>query len=212
MPSVTQCINQNGFNFSQVNVEVYNNYKKKKYKKCKCSKCVKYFKNKSMCIMHLCQKNFVSSSLAVATSPEEAWREFKNYLPNYIYGHFNISLTLNGILQSMFAQLVRLKYSKCCQTISLFFRYNFIPNPYCRYETDFLITSIPPTVYGVSNNAYDSQYLKAYPYEKQCIQNNNFAKLCNNTTYYNAKFYCDEDYVYTPNFSNLPIYNCCPKC
>lgn len=205
MSSINQCINQNGFNFSQANVEVYNNYKKKKYKKCKCSKCIKNLKNKSMCIMHLCKSNFVSSSLAVATSLDDAWQQFKNYLPNYIYGHFNISLSLNGKIQSMFAQLVRLKYSPCYQVVSLFFRYNFIPNPYCRYETDFLIGSVPPTVIGSTNNAIDLNN----PYNNTCIFNNTFAKLCNNTTYYNVRFYCDEDYAFTPNFANLPVYNCC---
>lgn len=204
MSSINQCINQNGFIFSKANVEVYHNYKKKKYKKCGCSKCVKNFKDKSMCIMHLCKSNFTSSSLAVATSAEDAWEQFKAYIPNYIYGHFIISLTKKGILQSMFAQLVRYKISKSNQTVSLFFRYNFIPNPYCRYETDFLISSTLPTTSGVSNNALDPNN----PYLYTCIQNNNFAKICNETTYYNVKFYCDEDYVFTPNFSNLPIYNC----
>lgn len=208
MSTINQCINQNGFNFSKVNVEVYNNYKKKKFRKCKCSKCVKYIKNKSMCIMHLCKSNFMSSSLAVATSAEDAWLQFKAYLHNYIYGHFTISLTLNGILQSMFAQLVRLKMSPCCQVVSLFFRYNFIPNPYCNYETDFLINSKIPTTSGVSNNATDLNN----PYASACIQNNNFARICNDTTYYNVKFFCDEDYVFTPNFSNLPIYNCTTGC
>ena len=208
MSSINQCINQNGFNFSKVNVGVYHNYKKKKFRKCKCDKCVKYIKNKSMCIMHLCKSNFVSSSLAVAVSAEDAWEQFKAYIPNYIYGHFTISLTLNSVLQSMFAQLVRLKFSPCCQTVSLFFRYNFIPNPYCRYETDFLISSPLPTTSGVSNNTLDANN----QYINNCIQNNNFAKICNDTTYYNAKFFCDIDYVFTPNFSNLPIYNCTTGC
>lgn len=204
MSSINQCINQNGFNFSKANIEVYHNYKKKKFKKCKCSKCTKYIKNNSMCIMHLCKSNFTSSSLAVATSAEDAWNQFKIYIQNYIYGHFTISLTCNGILQSMFAQLVRIKMSSCCQVVSLFFRYNFFPNPYCRYETDFLISSPIPTTSGISNNTLDPEN----PYANNCIQNGGFAKICNNTTYYNLKFYCDEDYVFTPNFSNLPIYNC----
>jgi hypothetical protein len=208
MTLTTQCINTNGFNFSKTNLEVYHNYKKKKYNKCKCKKCVKYIKNKSMCIMHLCKSNFLSSSLAVATSAEDAWNQFKSYIPNYIYGHFIISLTLGGILRSMFAQLIRIKMSSCCQIVSLYFRYNFIPNPYCRYETDFLVNGTLPNVMGVSNNALDP----TNPYTVNCIDNNNFAKLCNNTTYSNVKFYCDEDYVYTPNFSNLPIYNCTTGC
>jgi hypothetical protein len=204
MSSINQCINQNGFNFSKANIEVFHNYKKKKYRKCKCSKCVKYIKNKSLCVMHLCKTNFTSSSLAVATSAEDAWEQFKLYIPNYIYGHFNISLSLNGIFQSMFAQLVKLKISPCSQKVSLFFRYNFFPNPNCRYETDFLISSPLPTTSGVSNNALDP----TNPYINNCIQNNSCAKICNETTYYNIRFYCDEDYVFTPNFSNLPIYNC----
>lgn len=205
MPSINQCINQNGFNFSKANVEVYNNYKKKKYKKCKCSKCVKYFKDKSLCIIHLCKSNFVSSSLAVATSLDDAWKQFKEYIINYIYGHFIVSLSLNGIIQSMFSQLVRIKMSPCCNVITLFLRYNFFPNPNCRYETDFLIGSVPPNVLGSPNNAYYPNN----PYPNPCIRTNSYAKLCNDTTYYNVQFYCDEDYVYTPNFSNLPVYNCC---
>ena len=208
MSSITQCINQNGFIFSKANVEVYHNYKKKKFKKCKCSKCAKYFKNKSMCVMHLCKSNFASSSLTVATSAEEAWTQFLSYIPNYIYGHFNISLTLNGKIQSMFAQLIRLKTSRSNQSISLYFRYNFYPNPVCRYETDFLIGSVPPTVSGVNNNALDPEN----PYLNECIQNNSYAKICNDITYYNLKFYCDEDYVFTPNFANLPIYTCNTGC
>jgi hypothetical protein len=204
MVCVTQCINSNGFNFSKANVEVYHNYKKKKYESCKCKKCTKYIKDKSMCIIHLCKTNFLSSALSVATSASDAWEQFKSYIPNYIYGHFNVSLTLEGILRSMFAQLIRIKYSPCCQVVSLYFRYNFVPNPNCRYETDFLVNGTLPTTMAVSNNTLDS----TNPYTNTCILNNSFAKLCNNTTYYNLKFYCDEDYVYTPNFSNLPIYNC----
>jgi hypothetical protein len=206
MNSSNQCINQNGFNFSKANVEVYNNYKKKKYKKCRCKKCITYFKDKNMCIIHLCKSNFVSSSLTVATSAEDAWRQFKEYLPNYIYGHFIISLSRNSIYQSMFSQLVRIKISDCSEIISLYLRYNFVPNPYCKYETEFLIGSVPPTVRGVSNNVYNYN-----DPELVCIQNNNYAKLCNHT-YYNIKFYCDINYVYTPNFANLPIYNCKPNC
>lgn len=208
MSSITQCINTNGFNFSKSNVEVYHNNKKKKYNKCKCKKCVKYIKGKSMCIMHLCKSHFLSSSLAVATSAEEAWTSFKSYIPNYIYGHFIISLTLKGVLHSMFAQLIRIKMSPGCQTVSLYFRYNFIPNPYCRYETDFLVNGSLPTTMGISNNTNDLNN----PYTVPCIDNNNFAKLCDNTTYSNVKFYCDIDYVYTPNFSNLPVYNCTTGC
>lgn len=204
MNSLSQCINFNGFNFSKANVEVYKNYKKKKYKSCKCVKCTKYIKDKSMCIIYLCKSNFLSSSLSVATSASDAWEQFKTYINNYIYGHFNVSLTLNNILRSMFAQLIRVKISPCCQIVSLYFRYNFIPNTNCRYETDFLINGQLPKVMAVSNNALDLNN----PYINQCIKNNSYVKLCNNTTYYNLKFYCDEDYVYTPNFSNLPIYNC----
>jgi hypothetical protein len=203
MVSSNQCINQNGFNFSKANVEVYHNYKKKKYKKCKCSKCVKYFKNKNMCIIHLCKSNFVSSSLAVATSIDDAWNQFKEYLPNYIYGHFIISLTMCGKFKSMFSQLVRIKFSPCCQIVSLFLRYNFIPNPFCNYETDFLITSVPPTVRGISNNVYGNSDINP-----PCIYNNNYTKICDGT-YYNLKFYCDIEYIFTPNFSNYPNYNCC---
>ena len=208
MTLITQCINTNAFNISKSNVEVYHNYKKKKYSKCKCKKCVKHIKDKSMCIMHLCKSNFLSSSLAVATSAEEAWNELKSYIPNYIYGHFIISLTLQGILRSMFAQLIRIKMSPNCQTISLYFRYNFIPNPYCRYETDFLVKGKLPNTKGVSNNTDDLNN----PYPNYCIDNNNFANLSNNTTYSNVKCYCDKWYVYTPNFSNLPIYNCTTGC
>jgi hypothetical protein len=154
--------------------------------------------------MHLCKSHFVSSSLAVATSVDEAWASFKSYIPNYIYGHFNISLTLDGILRSMFAQLIRIKLSPTCETVSLYFRYNFIPNPYCRYETDFLVNGRLPSTMAVSNNTNDPGNL----YPPPCIDNNSFAKLTNNTTYYNVKFFCDIDYVFTPNFSNLPIYKC----
>lgn len=204
MTSVNQCINSNGFNFSKSNIEVYHNYKKNKYKKCKCKKCVKYIKDKSMCIMHLCKSNFLSSALAVATSAEDAWEQFKLYIPNYIYGHFIISLTLCGVIRSMFAQLVKIKMSPCCKEVALYFRYNFIPNPYCTYETDFLVNGSLPKVMAVSNNTLDP----SNPYANPCIQNNSYAKLSNKTTYYNVKFYCDEDYVYTPNFSNLPVYTC----
>jgi hypothetical protein len=203
MSSINQCINQNGFNFSQANIETYN-YKKNN-KKCKCKKCVKYFKNKSMCIIHLCKTNFVSSSLSVSTSADDAWKQFKEYMINYIYGHFIVSLSLDGKIQSLFSQLVKIKMSPCCNMISLFLRYNFVPNPNCRYETDFLINSTPPNVSASPNNAY----YPLNPYSNPCIQTNTFAKLCNNTTYYNVQFYCDENYVFTPNFSNLPIYNCC---
>lgn len=200
--STTQCINSNGFIFSKAKVKVYNNYKKKAYNKCGCKKCIKYIKNKQMCVMTLCKSNFVSSSLSVSLSTEGAWEDFKFYLPNYIYGHFIISLAKNNIFQSMFSQLVRIKTSPCNQKIYLFFRFNFIPNPNCTYETDFLISGPIPTTSGINNNTVDPN-APVLP----CIQYNNYAKLCNNM-YYNLRFYCDDDYVFTPNFANLPVYNC----
>lgn len=203
----SQCINTNGFNFSKAKIEVFHNYKKKVYKSCKCNKCTKLIKNKSMCVIHLCQKNFLSSSLSVATSVQDAWDQFKQYIPNYIYGHFYISVTMNNILQCLFAQLFRVKFSKCCQKISLYFRYNFIPNPNCTLETDFLVYGNVPSVKAVSNNTIDPNN----PYPNTCIQTNTCGKLCN-TTYFNLKFYCDIDYVYTPNFSNLPEYTASYTC
>jgi hypothetical protein len=201
---ITQCINSNAFNFSKATVETYYNYKKKRHNSCGSTSRRKYIKNKSFYVIHLCKNNFLSSTLAVSTSGKEAWDEFKTRIPNYIYALFTVSLGLHNKMHSMLAQLVRIKFSPCNQNVSLFLRYNFIPNPNCTFETDFLVNGNLPITRGVTNNAIDS----TNPYvPNECINSNNYSKLCDNT-YYNIKFYCDINYIYTPNFSNLPVYNC----
>lgn len=201
-----QHINSNGFNFSKTKIEVCNEYKKVSHDKCNCKKCVKVSK-KNVCVMHLAKNDFLSSTLSVSTSANDAWEQFKYYIPNYIYGNFIISLTRKHVLRSMFAQLIKIKISPCTQIVSLYFKYNFIPNSACTGTSNFLVYGDIPNVSSVSNNTNDA----LNPYINPSIDNNNYAKLCN-TTYYNVKFYCDSNYVFTPNFSNLPIYSCYTKC
>ena len=54
-------------------------------------------------IIRLCKSQFLSSSLDVSTSPQDAWTSFQERLPSLLYAHFVISLGRKNIFYSVFS-------------------------------------------------------------------------------------------------------------
>jgi len=208
-----QCINSIGFIFNKSKIKVLNNHKQK-YTKCNCNKCTKYINTSNICVMRLCKSDFISSSLAISTTWEEAWKDFNERIYSLLYAHFVISLGRHDTIHSIFAQLVRAVKSDCKNYIKLYFRYNFIPNLYNNSESQIIVcgdvpTSIPDNIPVSNNVSYNESDNEIYP--EQCIQNSNsYYKLCNQT-YYNLKFYYDDNYVFAPTFIDAATARCKPS-
>ena len=187
-----QNINSIAFTFNKAKIKVKCD-EKNKYKKCSCNKCEKYITN-NICMIRLCKSQFLSSSLDVSTSKEDAWKSFQANITNLLYAHFVITLGRKGIFYSIFSQLFKIRVYKEDSYI-LYFKYNFIPNNVNTVEPQYLITTNCPTVSTYNNNWTDPN-APVLP----GINVVSFEKL-RNCTYHNLKFYCDNSYVFTPIFA-----------
>lgn len=91
-----------------------------------CNKCTNNTQYK-VCIFKLKKEHFVSSSLAISTSKEDAWEEFKKNIIYQRNGNFVISITKNdNTLHSFYANMIKAKKCTCCDSIILYFKYNII--------------------------------------------------------------------------------------
>ena len=79
-----------------------------------------------ICIFRLKKENFVSSSLDISTGVEDAWENFKKNISEQKNGNFVISVTKKNKLHSFYANMIKSKKCKCCETIILYFKYNII--------------------------------------------------------------------------------------
>jgi hypothetical protein len=107
---MAQCINTTGFMFNMARLKVKYD-KVKNCKPCSCNKCRTYKVSNNVCMIKLTQEQFVSSTLEITTSKEEAWQSFKDNITSLIYGHFIISLGKNNkhTFHSIFGQLIKVK-------------------------------------------------------------------------------------------------------
>lgn len=85
------------------------------------------YKKIKICIFKLEKDFFISSTLGISTNYDEAWLNFTIKIIDLINEIFTISVTKCNILHSFHAQLIKTKYCKCCDTIHLHFKYNFVP-------------------------------------------------------------------------------------
>ena len=201
---MSECLNSIGFIFKSAKTYIKCD-KKNKFNNCKCQECCYHNRyndgqncntcnkidNYKICIFKLTKENFSSSTLALATSIDDAWYSLKKYIVNLINGFFVISVTKCNKLHSFYASLIKIKMCDCCEVIYLYFKFNIIPmlqcyEPLLNYRTqDCLPSNYWPdsnlddvnTVCAnlISNITYD---LKSYEYQNVKFYYNNLYNYC----------------------------------
>ena len=205
---MSECLNAVGFIFDSVKTYI------KKDKLCKyvssycqnclnnnsnqgilspCNKCTNNSQYK-VCIFKLKKEHFVSSSLAISTSKEDAWEEFKKNIIYQRNGNFVISITkCNNSLHSFYANMIKAKKCGCCDAIILYFKYNIISFTQCPQTYNYIDHP------DVSEPTY-------YPYNNVCANyQSNIMYNLKSGLYKSVKFYNSSNY----NYSNY-IANCNP--
>jgi len=158
-----------------------------------CSKCTNNSQYK-ICIFKLKKENFISSSLNIATSNDDAWEEFKKNIIYQRNGNFVISVTKNNKLHSFYANMIKAKKCKCCEAILLYFKYNIISMLSC--YSQFMEKQI-------TQEEINPYQIYSIPYNTVC------ANICSNITYdlksceyQNVKFFISPNYTFTNSLQN----------
>ncbi len=188
-----------GFIFSKVKSKVKCN--KRKYANCK------------VVVFELNKEDFVSSTLNISTSQEDAWDNFKAGLVDLINGIFVISVTKCDRLYSFGAKLIRIKVCKCCEVVHLYLNYNIIPNITsngCVGCPDICIPLTPnspvptsityPQNYWPNTNALNKE--QDYKTSPSANVVGNFFFNVESTYYYDVKFYYNNKYSPNICFAN----------
>lgn len=149
-----------------------------------CNKCDNNTQYK-ICIFKLKKENFISSSLGIATSNENAWELFKNSIIYQRNGNFVISVTseCNNKSHSFYANMIKAKPCDCCDAVILYFKYN-------------IISLLPPYLQALSQNTHPDVKVNTYfPYDISCAnQYSNISYNLKSGHYKNVKFF------YSPNY------------
>ena len=88
-----------------------------------CSNSTQY----KVCIFKLKKEYFISSSLSISTTFQDAWEQFVKSIIYQINGNFVISITkCNNSSHSFYANLLRVKKCSCCDAVILYFKYNIV--------------------------------------------------------------------------------------
>jgi hypothetical protein len=174
-----ECIDNIGFIFSKVKISIKN-------------RCLNY----KIASFKLNKEDFVSSTLNISTSYDDAWINFKNNIINLINSLFVISVTKVNRLHSFGAKLIKIKDCKCCDNLKLYFNFNIIPNTVNTKSCNTCIplvensnvpnTSCFPPNYWPDNNTYTVS-------PSANIVCNNFYEL-ESITYTDVKFYYNNLY------------------
>lgn len=215
-----ECLNAVGFVFNNVKTYIKKD-KNCKYSKAYCQNCICNNQNCSgnpvptiaethgmispcnqctsnsqykICIFKLKKEHFVSSSLEISTSADNAWEEFKKNVIYQTNGNFVISITkCDGKLCSFYANMIKAKKCHCCDSILLYFKYNIISLTPCSQLTS-------PSTYP------DEIQPTQYPYNSVCAnyESNITYNLCSGL-YKSVRFFNSSNY----NYSNY-VANCFP--
>ena len=195
---MTECIDTIGFIFQKSKVKI------KSYK----TGCYRY----KLAVFKLTKLDFISSTLIIASSPEEAWNGFKTNIYSLINSDLMISVSKCNKLNSFGAKLVKVKKCNCCDDLSLYFSFNIVPltPSICNNINSICIpltanSTAPTTSCSPDNYWPDTDYNSA---NQTCanIAGNFFYNLeC--ATYYNVKFFIQTDYCQTPCFKNTTCVN-----
>ncbi len=199
-----ECIDNIGFIFSKVKSCIKRN--KSQFPNCK------------LASFKLEKQDFVSSTLGLSTSQDDAWNNFKENIINLINGIFVISVTKCDVLHSFGAKLVRIKVCKCCDVVYLYFNYNIIPNTFnsnCSGCNNICIpltpssevptTSCYPSNYWPNTNAPNK--LNDYNTPPCANVAGNFFYNLESTNYYDVKFYYNNTYCNNVSFANWIVCN-----
>lgn len=211
---MTECLNAVGFIFNSVKTYI------KKDKSCKyvnsycqnctlnnmccgimtvpgtltpCNKCTSNTQYK-ICIFKLKKEHFVSSTLAISTSTQDAWEEFKKNIIYQRNGNFVISVTkCDNTLHSFYANMIKAKKCGCCDAIILYFKYNIISLPSCPQLTN-------PVDYPDVSQPQQNPYNTVCANYESNITYNLKSGLYKSVKFFNSPYY---------NYSNY-IANCNP--
>lgn len=153
-----------------------------------CNRCTNNTQYK-ICIFKLKKKNFVSSSLGISTSVEDAWKEFEENIIYQTNGSFVISVTkCDNTLHSFYANLIRVKKCDCCNSVVLYFKYNIISLLY--YGQLVKPTSLPDETVqqNYPYNSIPSNYESNITYDLK-------SGLYKSVRFFNSQNYSYENYV-----------------
>ena len=233
-----ECLSQIGFAFNKAKTYIKCD-KNKRYSKNKCQECCyynKYYKLNScskcsstdlykICIFKLSKENFCLSTLDISTNFDDSWESFKKYIVYLVNGNFVISVTKNNKLHSFYANLIKVKSCKCCDIVTLYFKYNIIPTLECYQPVTNLCNNEQNNPY----NQYNDQINDGCVYNNEIGNSNSippnywpigcndtfdiFKKVCANIfsninydlqsgEYDNVKFYYNELYSFVPKICN----------
>jgi hypothetical protein len=154
-----------------------------------CNNCTSNSQYK-ICIFKLKKSHFVSSSLGISTSAEDAWNEFKKNIIYQRNGNFVISITkCDNKIHSFYANMIKAKNCSCCDAVILYFKYNIIsltPSDQLTNPTDY-----PDLTQPVN-----------YPYNNVCANyESNITYNLKSGLYKSVKFFNSSNYNYENNIS-----------
>jgi hypothetical protein len=217
---MTECLNAVGFVFNNVKTYIKKD-KSCKYSNAYCQNCISNNKNYrancdpiitqslgmispcnkcsnnsqyKICIFKLKKEHFISSSLEISTSQQDAWEEFKKNIIYQTNGNFVVSITKrDNTFHSFYANMIKAKKCNCCESVLLYFKYNIISLAPCSQLTN-------PTTYPDEIQPQKSPYnIVCANYESNITHN-----LCSGL-YKSVRFFNSSNY----NYSNY-VANCSP--
>lgn len=153
-----------------------------------CNKCTSNSQYK-ICIFKLKKSHFVSSSLSISTSIEDAWEEFKKNIIYQRNGNFVISITkCDNKIHSFYANMIKAKKCGCCDAVILYFKYNIISLTPCAELTN-------PTIYPDETQPQPSPYNTVCANYESNITYNLKSGLYKSVKFFNSSNYNYENYV-----------------
>ena len=189
---MTECIDTVGFIFQKSCVKI----------KCYKTGCYRY----KLAVFKLNKSDFISSTLVIASTPEEAWNGFKNNVSTLLNSDLIISVSKCNKLNSFGAKLVKVK-SCTTDSLSLYFSFNIVPlaPSICNSTNSVCIpltsnSTVPTTSCSPDNYWPDTDYTA--PNQTCANLSGNFFYNLECGTYNNVKFFIQNDYCQTPCFKN----------
>jgi hypothetical protein len=195
---MTDYVNTIGFIFNKAKTIIKCDKRGKYHKYC-CSNnyCVNNLYK--ICIFKLEKENFISSSLNICTSNDNAWEIFKNNVSTLLDAFFIISVTKNTTAHSFNAKFIKCTKCECCDAILIYFKFNIIP---FNFNVTSCSTCIPITCGSnvpVTSSIIPNYWPSSDPQDNNKISYNsmaNFAYKClKSTTYTNIRFFYNDKYA-----------------
>lgn len=156
-----------------------------------------------ICIIKLQKSHFISSSLEISTSFDESWNKFKNSICYQRNGNFVISVTTKcNNSHSFYANLIKAKKCKCCDAVTLYFKYNII------FMSNRTLTASQMQQLRQLQQTTNLDNLVSTNY--QSISANSASNLTYNLKsgdYHNIKFFYSQNYTFMPNLLECPTIN-----